>query len=108
FFSRRFALALKSSAAIRLLATDTGYCLLFYDDRKRDSRNLFKILREAGPSPRALKPPSARKRPDASVRQCGHEPVQGRIPRHGEARLHARNDFAEVPARGRHAQRPRR
>ena len=47
------------------------------------------------------------RRPDAAVHQRRDEPVQGRVPRQGEARLHARDDLAEVHARQRQAQRPR-
>ncbi len=45
--------------------------------------------------------------PDAALHQRRHEPVQGRVPRPREARLHARDDVAEGDARQRQAQRPR-
>ena len=52
-------------------------------------------------------PAAARRRPDAALHQRRDEPVQGRVPRPREARLHARRDVAEVHARQRQAQRPR-
>ena len=48
-----------------------------------------------------------RRRPDAAVHQRGDEPVQGRLHRAREARLHPRDVLAEVRPRGRQAQRPR-
>ena len=58
---------------------------------------------------RVVKSSSARaaERPDAALRQRGDEPVQGRVPRAREARLHARRLVPEVRARRRQAQRPR-
>ena len=47
-------------------------------------------------------------RPDAAVHERRHEPVQGRVHRRRAARLQARDDLAEVRARRRQAQRPRR
>ena len=46
-------------------------------------------------------------RSDAAVHQRRHEPVQGRLPRPGEARLHARRHLAEMRPRRRQAQRSR-
>ena len=46
-------------------------------------------------------------RPDAAVHQRWDEPVQGRVPRHGHARLPARGGHAEVHPRVGQAQRPR-
>ena len=45
-------------------------------------------------------------RPDAALHQRRDGPVQGRLHRPGEARLHARHHLAEVRARRRQAQRP--
>ena len=45
--------------------------------------------------------------PDAALHQRRHEPVQGRVSRPREARLHARGVGAEVHARQRQAQRSR-
>ena len=47
------------------------------------------------------------RRSDAALHQRRDEPVQGRLPRQGQARLHAGDDGAEVHARQRQAQRPR-
>ena len=47
------------------------------------------------------------RRPDAAVHQRRDEPVQGRLPGPGAARLHAGDDVAEVHARQRQAQRSR-
>ena len=44
-------------------------------------------------------------RSHAAVHQRRHEPVQGRVPGHREARLHARYHLAEMRARRRQAQR---
>ena len=46
-------------------------------------------------------------RPDAALHERGDEPVQGRVPRHRHARLHARGRHAEVHPRLGQAQRPR-
>ena len=46
-------------------------------------------------------------RPHPALRQRRHEPVQGRVPGQGEARLQARDLVPEVRARRRQAQRPR-
>ncbi len=51
--------------------------------------------------------PAARRRSDAALHQRRDEPVQGRVPRPREARLHARRHVAEVHARQRQAQRSR-
>ena len=49
----------------------------------------------------------AGQRPDAAVRQLRHGPVQGRLPRRGQAAVHARHHGAALRARRRQAQRPR-
>ena len=74
----------------------------------RDIRSGFlDVLRRSTTPHRLELVARARRRPDAAVHQRRDEPVQGRLPRQGEARLRARDDVAEVHARQRQAQRPR-
>ena len=76
--------------------------------RRRDPPGLHRVLREEGRSHlRALEPRRPARRPDAPLHERGDEPVQGRVPRPRQARLHARGEHAEVHPRRRQAQRPR-
>ena len=76
--------------------------------RSREIRSSFlEYFQRQRPHHRAELVARARRRPDAALHQRRDEPVQGRVPRPREARLHARHDLAEVHARQRQAQRPR-
>ena len=77
------------------------------EGRRRDPQRLPALLRGARPPRRQELVPRAPERPDAAVRQRRHEPVQGRLPGPGEARLHPGRLLPEVRARRRQAQRPR-
>ena len=73
------------------------------------STGVPRLLRqEARPHGRRVQPRRAARRPDAAVHQRRHEPVQGRVPRHGHAALQAGGRYAEVHPGRRQAQRPRR
>ena len=73
----------------------------------RHPQQLPRVLQASGPHHRAELVARPRRRSDAALHQRRHEPVQGRVPRAREARLHARDDVAEVHAGQRQAQRPR-
>ena len=76
--------------------------------RSREIRRSFlEYFQTTRPHHRAELVARARRRSDAALHQRRDEPVQGRVPRPREARLHARDDLAEVHARQRQAQRPR-
>ena len=76
-------------------------------DRRRDPQRVSAVLRGARPPRGAQLSARPAERPHAALRQRRDEPVQGRVPGQGEARLHARGLLAEVRARRRQAQRPR-
>ena len=77
-------------------------------DRLRNPPQISGLFRPEGTPRGALVVARPAERSDAAVHQRGHEPVQGRLPRPGKARLHPRHDFAEVRARRRQAQRSRK
>ena len=76
-------------------------------DIVRASRVLPRLLRRPGPPACAQLAAGAARRPDAALHQCGHEPVQGRVPRPGTADVFTGDHLAEVHARQWEAQRPR-
>ncbi len=57
--------------------------------------SFLEVLRAERPPHRAQLAARARRRSDAAVHERRDEPVQGRLPRPGEARVHARHDLAE-------------
>ena len=83
------------------------YVLLDPQALRRRPPRLPRLLQGAGPQGGRELVAGPAGRPDAAVRERGHEPVQGLL--HGQARagLLARDDGAEVRARRRQAQRPR-
>ena len=74
-------------------------------DRVADPPEVSRLFRRARPprGPKLVAGP--RQRSHAAVHQRRDEPVQGRVPGPGKARLHARGVFAEVRPRRRQAQR---
>ena len=66
-----------------------------------------RVLPAPRPPHRPELPTCSARRRHVAVHQRGHEPVQGRLPRPGTARVLARDDLAEVHAGQRQAQRSR-
>src|SRR5579885_3302807 len=77
-------------------------------DRQRHPQRVSRLLRRGRPRGRAVEPAGAAQRPDPAVHQCRDGPVQERVYRGREARRAARRHLAEVRARRRQAQRPRK
>ena len=99
--SRRLSQPAYTSVAARLTQVYNTYAF------RRNSQQFPEVLRAERPHHRPELLAGAARRPDPALHQRRDEPVQGRVPRQGEARLHARHDLAEVHARQRQAQRPR-
>ena len=59
-------------------------------ENQRDPQQVHRLLRLEGAHARALELARPRQRSDAALHQRGHEPVQGRLPRHGEAAVQPR------------------
>ena len=73
----------------------------------RHPQPVHRLLRQQGAHARPELVAGPCQRPDAPVRQLGHGPVQGRVPRARQAPLQARDHLAAERAGGRQAQRPR-
>ena len=67
----------------------------------------LRYFEQRGPPRRGQLVARPPERPHPALRQRRDEPVQGRVPGQGEARLQARDLVPEMRARGRQAQRPR-
>ena len=77
------------------------------EDGRRDPQRVPPLLRGARAPGGEELAPRAPERPHPPLRERGDEPVQGRLPRAGEAGLHPRRLLAEVRPRRGQAQRPR-
>ena len=104
-FSLRVAFRSRSSR--QWDASTAEVQIVRWHDCQGNPPQLSRVLRPPRPSCRGLVFARAGRRPDAALHQRRDEPVQGRVPGQGEARLHAGGDRAEVHARQRQAQRPR-
>ncbi len=73
-------------------------------DRRRDPPPFPRVLRESSrPRGGPLEPGRPARGPDAALHQRGHEPVQGRVPGPGHARLHRAVDTQKcIRAGGKH------